>query len=88
MAQWEYSGVANTRLQWDPILPVVGPVQIIGLFGTSPSFFVQSVNTVYRSGWSELVQFAYRVSDNGFVSHSIYADSDDISMQYTWNYLN
>lgn len=88
VAQWEYSGVANTRLQWDPMLPVVGPVQITGLFGTAPSYFVKSVNTVYRSGWSELIQFAYRVSDNGFVNHSIYADNDEISMQYTWNYLN
>lgn len=86
--EWSYSNVANTRLQWDPMLPLVGPMQITGLFGKAPSYFVKSVSNHYPSGWTELIQFSYRVDDNGFIRQSVYADYDNISMQYRWNYIN
>lgn len=85
-AEWKYSSFANTHLQWDPMLPLVGPVQITGLFGKAPSYFVQSVVTQYtHQQYVEKTQFSYRLNSNGFVSQSLYGDEYD-TMQYTWKY--
>ncbi len=85
-ATWEYSSFPNTHLQWDPMLPLVGPVQITGIFGKAPSYFVKSVVTQYTNQQStEEMQFSYRLNSNGFVSQSLYGDEYD-AMQYTWKY--
>lgn len=85
-ATWKYSSFANTHLQWDPMLPFLGPVQITGIFGKAPSYFVQSVVTEYTNQqYTESAQFSYRLNSNGFVSQSLYGDGYD-TMQYTWKY--
>lgn len=85
-ATWEYSSFPNTHLQWDPMLPLVGPVQITGIFGKAPSYFVKSVVTQYTNQqYTEEMQFSYRLNSNGFVSQSLYGDEYD-AIQYTWKY--